>query len=190
MMPGETAPDRRESLSDHELVPLVGAGDREALAVLVRRHQTLVVNLAYRFLGRWDLAEDAAQDAFVRVWKAAATLRPEAKFTTWLYRLVANQCWDRRRQAARELRRRAAAAGPMNTPDNPAAALQQREHIERIRRAVAALPDRPRLAVILHRYEGLAHQEIMDVTGWSRAAVESCLVRAYEGLRHSLSDLE
>lgn len=188
-MPGDMIPDQRESLSDHELMPLIGAGEREALAILIRRHQTQVVNLAYRFLGRWDLAEDAAQDAFVRVWKAASKFQPNARFTTWLYRLVANQCWDRRRKAAREQRQRAAIADVSPYEENPTTALQRLERAERVRQAVAGLPDRQRLAVILHRYEGLSHQEIMEVTDWSRAAVESCLVRAYETLRCLLSDL-
>lgn len=187
-MTGEIALDHRESLSDHDLMPLIAEGDRQALTLLVQQHQTQIINLAYRFLVRWDLAEDAAQDAFVRVWKAAGTFRADAKFTTWLYRLVANQCWDRRRQAARELRRRSAAPIAEN-PEDPSVLLQQDERTERIRQAVAALPDRQRLAVNMHRYEGLSHREIMEVTGWSRPAVESCLVRAYEGLRKSLSDM-
>lgn len=82
----------------------VGQGSRDALGVLYQRHQANVIGLAYRFLGRWDVAEDVAQDVFVRVWRAAATFRPDARFTTWLYRVAANLCWDRRRQAAHDQR--------------------------------------------------------------------------------------
>ena len=178
-----------EGATDHELMLSVGRGDRDALGALVRRHQANVVGLAYRFLGRWDVAEDVAQDVFVRVWRAAAEFRPQAQFTTWLYRLVTNACWDRRRQAGRELRLRSAAPSPgCDAP--PSAALESQQRIARVRQAVAGLPDRQRLAVILHRYQGLSHQEIADATGWSQSAVESCLVRAYEKLRASLSDLE
>ncbi len=167
----------------------VGQGSRDALGVLVRRHQAKVVGLALRFLGRWDVAEDVAQDVFVRVWRAAATFRPEAQFMTWLYRLASNLCWDRRRQAARELRLRSTAPKP-GSADPPSATLENRDRIERVRLAIAELPDRQRLAVILHRYQGLSHNEIADTTGWSQSAVESCLVRAYESLRKSLSDMK
>jgi RNA polymerase sigma-70 factor (ECF subfamily) len=166
----------------------VGQGNRDALGVLVRRHQAKVVGLAYRFLGRWDVAEDVAQDVFVRVLRAAAAFRPEAQFTTWLYRLAANLCWDRRRQAARELRLRS--TSPVRAIDDPpSATVESRERVARVRQAVADLPDRQRLAVILHRYQGLSHKEIANATGWSQGAVESCLVRAYENLRNYLTDM-
>lgn len=183
------APRREpEQVTDHELMLLVGQGDRAALGVLVQRHQAKVVGLAYRFLGRWDAAEDVAQDVFVRVWRAAVTFRPEARFTTWLYRLAANLCWDRRRQAARALRLHSAAPGP-RSDDPSSVTLETRERIARVRQAVAGLPDRQRLAVIMHRYQGLSHNEIAEATGWSQSAVESCLVRAYENLRKSLLDM-
>jgi RNA polymerase sigma-70 factor, ECF subfamily len=67
--------------------------------------------------------------------------------------------------------------------------LESGDRIARVRQAVAELPDRQRLAVILHRYQGLSHKEIAHATGWSQGAVESCLVRAYENLRNSLTDM-
>ncbi|MGD8452713.1 MAG: sigma-70 family RNA polymerase sigma factor [Phycisphaerae bacterium] len=187
-MPDEPSTPLPHTASDHELMRRVGEGDRDALGLLVERHQAKVVALAYRFLGRWDAAEDVAQDVFVRVWRAAAQFRPEARFTTWLYRLAVNLCWDRRRQAARELRL-LTAAPPPETGNASSVNMESRERVARVRRAVGELPDRQRLAVILHRYEGLSHREIAEATGWSQGAVESCLVRAYEKLRQSLSDM-
>lgn len=187
-MSPDAAQPRSEELTDHELMAQIGQSNRAALGTLVQRHQAKMVELAFRFLGRWDAAEDVAQDVFVRVWRAAATFRPEAQFTTWLYRLAANLCWDRRRQAARELRLRSAAPAP-GSADPAATTLETRDRIARVRQAVAGLPDRQRLVVILHRYQGLTHDEIADATGWSQSAVESCLVRAYENLRKSLSDM-
>ncbi len=176
--------------SDHDLMRLAGRGQREALGVLVRRHQERVLALAYRFLGSWDAAEDICQDAFIRVWESAARYDPVAEFTTWLYRIVANLCWDRRRRATRE---------PGALPDDAArlcvvvedeAPTEQAERRERIRRAVAQLPDRQRLVLILHRYDGLPHRRIVEITGWSTGAIESCLVRAYDRLRELLADLK
>lgn len=188
-MPVEAVQPGPGELTDHELMVRVGQGSRDALGVLVQRHQAKVIGLAFRFLGRWDAAEDVAQDVFIRVLRAAATFRPDAQFTTWLYRIAANLCWDRRRQAARELRLRSSSPAPRSV-DLPSETSESRDRIACVRRAVADLPDRQRLAVILHRYQGLSHKETAAATGWSQSAVESCLVRAYENLRKSLSNME
>lgn len=164
----------------------VAAGNREALGVLVARHQARVLSLARRFLGNDALAEDVAQDAFLRVWRGATTYTPSAQFGTWLYRIVANLCWDLRRRA--RLRPREDGAG-CDPPAADAPALEQSETIARVQAAVSDLPDRQRLALVLHRYEGLSQREIAAITGWSVSAVESCLVRAYEKLRQTLRDL-
>lgn len=190
-----------DELGDAALMARLAEGDRGALAVLVRRHQQKTLALAYRFLGGWDAAEDVAQDAFVRVFEAAPRYRPSAEFTTWLYRIVANLCWDRRRKSARaplrlsEVDPAALAAGSHHPakgggpPDSPDAILAQAERTARIRAAVGGLPDRQRLVLVLHRYEGLSHRQISEITGWSAGAVESCLVRAYQRLRRDLADL-
>lgn len=166
----------------------IAQGERDALAELVRRHQQRVIALAFRFLGRWDAAEDVCQDTFLRVFRGAEAYRPDARFTTWLYRIVANQCWDHRRKAAREPVQDA----PMPAPTAGAdayVAMQRQEKQEAVRRAVANLPDRQRLALVMHRYEGMTHAEIAGATGWSVGAVESCIVRAYARLRENLADL-
>lgn len=177
-----------ERLSDHELMELVARRERAALAVLVRRHQDKVVSLALRFLGRREAAEDVCQETFLRIFERAGSYRPSAKFTTWLYRIVANLCWDHRRRAVREPVSLGSHTSGGHTPDasHPA---ERRERRERIRRAVAELPDRQRLALILHRFHGMGHKEIAATTGWSTSAVESCLVRAYGKLRERLADL-
>jgi RNA polymerase sigma-70 factor, ECF subfamily len=178
-----------DATDDHELMRLLAVGQREALSVLVRRHQGQALALAYRFLGRWDVAEDVCQEAFIRVMNKAGDYQPTAAFTTWLYRIVVNLCWDRRRQAARDpihLTDEAAALAPAVVDPAPA---EQDETQVRVRRAIAQLPDRQRLVLVLHRYNSMSHKEICTATGWSTGAVESCLVRAYQQLRRSLSDL-
>jgi RNA polymerase sigma-70 factor (ECF subfamily) len=121
------------------------------------------------------------------VYRAAANYRPQAAFTTWLYRLVVNLCWDQRRRRAREQRLRV--VRPAGQAFGEHTEIEESERAAQVRRAVAALPDRQRLAVILHRFDGLSHKEIAEATGWSVGAVESCLVRAYATLRKSLADL-
>ena len=173
--------------SDANLVVAVGAGDMSALGELVDRHQQKIMLFAYRTLGRWDLAEDVAQEVFLRVHRSAARYKPTANVTTWLYRIAANLSLDAIRRDKR---------GPVSIADDadlsvPARGdtLEARERVDMVRQAVAALPDRQRVVVNLHRYEGLSHQEITETTGWSQSAVESLLVRAYANLRESLSGL-
>lgn len=175
-LPGAPDPD------DHELLRRTAAHDRNAFRKLVERHQTRILTLAYRFLGRWDAAEDVGQEALVRVFQNAGRIRPEAKFTTWLYRVVANLCWEFRRRAAR----RPPPPPDTDPPDAADPALRD-ELRQAVRRAVADLPDRQRLALILHRFHGLGQREIAEITGSSVSAVESCLVRAYASLRSRLA---
>lgn len=176
--------------SDHDLIRLVAQGQREALAVLVRRHQQRVLSLAYRLLGRWDAAEDVCQDAFLRVWGSAAKFKPDAAFSTWLYRIVANLCWDQRRRWVRQPGGWPEDEDRLHLATEGESPAEQAERRALIRKAIAQLPHRQRLAIILHRYDGLSHRQIADVTGWSLGAIESCLVRAYDRLRRLLADMK
>ena len=177
-----------DSRSDASLMAAVADGDMDALGELVRRHQSSVLATAYRLLGRWDQAEDAAQEAFIRVHRAASTYVSSAAFTTWLYRIVTNLCLD-------ALRKRRSGPEPPAELSNgrtsrPGRNLERAELASVVRRAVAGLPERQRIAVILHRYAGLSHAQIAEATDWSLSAVESCLVRAYARLREELADLQ
>lgn len=174
--------------TDADLVAAVAGGNLSALGDLVHRHQDRVLALAYRFLGCRHRAADAAQDVFLKIAHAAPRYTPDAAFTTWLYRIVVNRCLD-------EVRRRGRTPLPMSTvaadpPDDVGAdPLEAAETVEQVRAAIAALPDRQRTAVLLHRYEDLSHREIAEVTGWTPSAVESLLVRAYANLRKALAPL-
>ena len=78
--------------SSEDLMARIAEGDEDAFEILVNRHQTSVLNLIYRFIGDRTQAKDLAQEVFLRVWQAAKTYKPEAKFTTWIYRITANLC--------------------------------------------------------------------------------------------------
>lgn len=180
------------SLEDHndaKLMALVATGEMAALGELVRRHQDRAVSLAYRIVGESHLAEDVAQDAFLHVYRAAPTYRPDAKFTTWLYRIVTNLCLDSRRRAGR-----APAPLPdpsvLSTPETAGSEAEAKERAEMVRVAVGQLPDRQRAALVLHRYERLSYAEVAEITGWSESAVESLIVRAYATLRRQLAQFE
>jgi RNA polymerase sigma-70 factor (ECF subfamily) len=175
-----------QSVSDEALMSALAAGDMAALGCLVRRHQDRVVRLARRITGDAELADDIAQESFLRVHRAAKRYRPSARFTTWLHRIVVNLCWDLRR------RWRPAATEPGDRPDDrrrePSEGLVRSELRTAVRRAVDALPPRQRVAVVLHRFEGCSMRDTAAITGWSESAVESCLVRAYRQLRARLAE--
>ena len=181
-----------DKLTDVELMQAVAHGDMGKLGVLVQRHQGQSLALAYRTLGNWDQAEDVVQEAFIRVHKAAKRYRPDAKFTTWLYRIVVNLCLDEKRRTQRagfyiaDIGDRQSG----NPLDDPAAVQEKNEQIQKVWQALDRLNKRQRTAVVLHRFEGLSHQEIAEVTGWSTSAVESLLVRAYRNLRRDLDTIK
>ncbi|OHB73806.1 MAG: hypothetical protein A2Z25_14115 [Planctomycetes bacterium RBG_16_55_9] len=175
--------------TDGELMARLAGGDMSALGELARRHQGRVLELAFRTVGVWDLAEDVAQETFLRVYRASKRYQPTAKFTTWLYRIVVNLCLDERRKRAKA----GASMEPEvyeQLPSSNGHTAEKEEIAALVRAAVAALPERQRMAVILHRYNGLNHAEIGEATGWTQSAVESLLVRAYENLRGKLKKVK
>lgn len=179
-----------DARSDAQLMAGLGGGDRACLAVLTHRHRERVRQLAYRMLGRWDMAEDVAQETFLRIWRAAGDYRPDARFTTWLHRVVVNLCYDAQRREYRQAVRGVEPEVEATVEADPAANLHAQDVARRVAAAVRSLPQRQRTALVLHRYQGLTHQEVAQVTGWSQSAVESLLVRAYARLRQDLADLQ
>jgi RNA polymerase sigma-70 factor (ECF subfamily) len=161
----------------------------QALALLIKRHQQQALRLAFRSLGDWHLAEDAVQEAFLRVHRAASKYRPEARFTTWFYRIVVNLCMDELRRRQRRSEGPTAPASVAGSADNPLEQQQVRETRQAVHQALNHLSDRERIAVVLHRFEGQSHRQIAEITETSPAAVESLLVRAYRKLRSELAFL-
>jgi RNA polymerase sigma-70 factor (ECF subfamily) len=173
---------------DAQLLGLLAKGDRAALTALVRRHQTRVLDIAYRTTGDRALSEDIGQETFLRVWRSAARFQPTGQFSTWLYRIVVNLCLDAFKKRKAVIGNLPDRAGPES--QEPPTSLEHGDRAAAVRAAVAGLPDRQRVAVVLHRFSGLRQRAIAEATGWTESAVESLLVRAYTGLRESLKDLE
>ena len=179
----------KDTVSDAELMARLARGDMSALGELARKHQRRVLELAYRTLGSWDLAEDVAQETFLRVYRAAKRYKPTAKFTTWLYRIVFNLCLDEQRKRANagtSLEPEVYEQLPASNDDST----EKEELTAAVKAAVQALPERQRTALVFHRYHGLNHAEISEVTGWTQSAVESLLVRAYSNLRGKLAKMK
>jgi RNA polymerase sigma-70 factor, ECF subfamily len=190
-----------ESTTPDELLMVrMARGDTCAFEVLVRRHQMPVLNLISRFLGDPTLAEDLAQEAFLRVWKAANNYEPSAKFTTWMYRIVANLClnelkspWRKKLISLHWFESDDAGSGDARTGEvsddrpSPEDVLLDNERSRRVAQALHGLPRNQRLALILKRYQGLSYQEIAKVLGCSVSAVESLLVHGKKNLRDKMS---
>ncbi len=164
---------------------------------LVRRHQAMVINLCARFLNNRQDAIDAAQDIFIKVYYALDEFKPEAQFSTWLYRISVNHCLNLLRSRKRKILfslftgQQGAYRNDLllveDQANNPEKELLDKEKFTAVNRAVAALPDNYRTVIILHRFQGLAYQQIADVLGVSVATVESRLHRAKKKLACSLS---
>jgi RNA polymerase sigma-70 factor (ECF subfamily) len=171
---------------DLDLVRRVGAGDGAACAALVDRHLAKIVALGGRMLGNRADAEEVAQEVFLRVWRQAAAWQPgRARFSTWLYRVTVNLCHDRLRRR-RETSLDAAGDPPSRDPP-PGTGLQQAAVAARVERALAALPERQREAIVLCHYQELGNIEAAGVLGISVEALESLLSRGRRRLRELLS---
>jgi len=181
-----------ESVTDEQLMLGIANGGMDELGELVHRHQDKALSLAYRTLEHWELAEDISQEAFLRVYHSANRYRPEAKFTTWFYRIVINLCLDEKRRAKRSAVGLSDFSSQFEShrENNPLATqmINEKKHI--VWKALEKLNKRERMAVVLHKFHGMSHVDVANVTGWSQSAVESLLVRSYQKLRKELKEFQ
>lgn len=179
---------------DIALMLAVKSGDERAFQTLVERHQFRIVGTIAKMLGDGSDAEDIAQQVFLRVWQSASRYQPTAQFTTWLLTITRNLVFNemRRRQRARlvPLDPGDPERPPIEHPDpsirSAPEEIAEGELQEAIARAIAALPEAQRLAVILRRYEEMPYEEIATVLKTSVSSVKSLLFRARTELRETL----
>jgi RNA polymerase sigma-70 factor, ECF subfamily len=180
------------------LMARVGQGDRAAFRTLVERYQGPLTNFLHHLTSDQGQAEELAQDVFLRVYRAAPRYRPDARFTTWLYRIATNLALNALRARARKPTvplddDASRAAGPERhsatapREARPDEMFERDEIVHAVGRAVRNLPERQRIAVVLHRFEGLSYQAIADVLSSSPDAVDALLRRAKEALREALA---
>ena len=186
--------------SDVQLMLDVKAGDDASFEPLLRKYRTPLVNFLYRMVRDSAAAEDLAQEVFLRVYRARKDYLPSAKFTTWMFRIATNLALNAKRDG-----RYRQIEVPVDQPadsesDLPALEIADtqptveheliiRDRAAMIRRAVEALPEKQRVAVLLHKYQEMDYDDIAKVLNCSESALKSLLFRAYQTLRVELAPL-
>jgi RNA polymerase sigma-70 factor (ECF subfamily) len=177
---------------------LVQRDDTASFAVLLQKHRTVVVQYLSRMVQNHAVAEELAQDVFVRVYRSRHAYEPSAKFTTWLFRITTNVALNHFRDERHD-NQNISLDAPTSTgkrfeaPDG-CYSIEQRLVKEatarEIREAIALLPEKQRAAVLMHKYQDMDYNQIAAVLGMSRSAVKALMFRSYERLRASLAHLD
>ena len=192
-----TAANAEAAVSDVDLMLRAKAGDESAFGFLVQKYRRPIVGFMYRLCHNPSTAEELAQEVFLRVYRSRTTYEPSAKFTTWLYRIATNLAVNHARDTRHErpentMRLDEPDQETGNTPDladdsmSAEEQILKRERLAAIRSKVNALPERQRMAVMMHKYQQMNYAEIAGVLKLSESATKSLLFRAYETLREQL----
>ncbi len=187
------------AISDAEVMLRVKAGDDGAFDYLVQKYRRPIISFMYRMAHNSATAEELAQEVFLRVYRSRANYEPSAKFSTWLYRIATNLGVNfardtRHERAENTVNLDEADEETGQTPDladkTPTVEeeILRRERLAAIRQKVEALPERQKMAVLMHKYQQMDYRQIADVLKLSESATKSLLFRAYETLRTQLKD--
>jgi RNA polymerase sigma-70 factor (ECF subfamily) len=182
---------------DAQLMLQVRDGCAQSFALLLERHRAPVVHYMYRMVQDRAVAEELAQEAFLRVYRARTSYEPSAKFTTWLYRIAMNLALNalrdgRLKRLHQSVDDEPADGAPLQLADTRPDREQEllaRARLAAVREAIAGLPAKQRAAVLMHKYDEMDYAQIAKVLGCSVSAVKSLLFRAYESLRSTLAPL-
>ena len=187
------ASNHSDEISNSELVKKSQLGDKAAFEQLVIRHQDLVFSLAYKLTGNREMANDVAQEAFIRAWKAIEKFRGDSTFSTWIYRITVNTAWTLRKKAKKHI--------TLNIDDTyEPIVIDEKKDPELVAinsdlssvliNALDKIPIEQRIIVELKNIEGRSHKEIADYLGISVTAAKVRLHRAHQKLRQILEEVE
>jgi RNA polymerase sigma-70 factor, ECF subfamily len=188
-----------DETSDAAVMLRVAAGDEAGFNYLVGKYHRAMISFLYRMVHNQAVAEELAQEVFLRVYRSRESYRAEAKFTTWLYRIATNLAVNHARDTKYE---RSAQNVYLDAPDEESGTtpdvadstptveqtILRDERMAAIRAHVMELPERQRMAVLMHKYQGMDYKQIGDVLKLSESATKSLLFRAYQTLREKLKD--
>jgi RNA polymerase sigma-70 factor (ECF subfamily) len=183
---------------DAELMLRVKDGDGTSFGVLLEKHRASVIHFVYRLVQEQAIAEELSQEVFLRVYRSRSSYEPTAKFKTWLFRiathLALNWLRDEKHERGQERLDDTSTDLPVRQVSDRRPSVEQElvcaVKLEEVRRAVAALPEKQRAAVLMHKYEEMEYTQIAKTLGCSESAVKSLLFRAYETLRARLAHME
>ncbi len=184
---------------DADVMLRLKAGELECFEYLMNKYRRPIVHFMFRMVHNQAVAEEMAQEVFLRVYRARETYRAEARFTTWLYRIATNLAVNYARDTKNE---RTAPTIHLDEPDPETgsmhdvadvtptveADLLRDERMKAIRAHVMALPERQRTAVLMHKYQEMDYKQIGAVLKLSESATKSLLFRAYQTLRERLKE--
>jgi RNA polymerase sigma-70 factor (ECF subfamily) len=187
------------AVSDAEVMLRVREGDDAAFDYLVQKYRRPIIGFMYRMAHNPAIAEELAQEVFLRVYRSRANYEPSAKFSTWLYRIATNLGVNHARDTRHE---RAENTVNLDEPDTETGQtldladktptveeeILRRERLAAIRQKIEALPERQRMAVLMHKYQQMDYRQIAEVLKLSESATKSLLFRAYEALRAQLKE--
>ncbi len=193
------APVAADTDEDAQVMLRVKAGDDSAFDYLVQKYRRAMMSFMYRMTHNTAVAEDLAQEVFLRVYRSRAGYEPSAKFTTWLYRIATNLAVNHARDTRHERPENQVSLDEpdkdtgttMDVPDSSLSVeenMVRRERLSAIRAKVQQLPERQRMAVIMHKYQQMDYRQIAEVLKLSESATKSLLFRAYESLREQLKE--
>ena len=182
-----------DEISNAELVKKSQFGDKSAFEQLVVRHQALVFSLAYKLTGNREMANDVAQESFIRAWKAIEKFRGDSTFSTWIYRITVNTAWTLRKKAKKH--------NTLNIEDTyEPIVIDEKKDPELVAinsdlssvlvSALDKIPVDQRIIVELKNIEGRSHKEIAEILGISVTAAKVRLHRAHQKLRQILEEVE
>ena len=188
-----------DTLTDAEVMLRVGSDDNAAYEYLVHKLHRPIIAYLDRMCHNQALAEELAQEVFLRVYRSRKSYAAEAKFTTWLYRIATNLAVNHARDHKVE---RSGKVVSLDEPDDETGAtpdvadvtlnaeqkILREERLAAIKKQVMALPEKQRAAVLMHKYQEMDYREIAAVLKLSESATKSLLFRAYEALRERLKD--
>lgn len=174
---------------DKELLEKIVEGDEVAFEQIVKKYERRVLNTVYRYVGKSQEAEDIAQEVFIKVWRHAKSFKGKSKFSTWLYRIVVNQCLNYRDKHKEKPASLDEIMEYGRTPDSLKVEIGDEEKPKIVRRVIDELPKRQRMALVLSRFEGKSYSEIAQIMGVSLSSVESLIFRAKGSLKKKLLPL-
>ena len=186
--------------SDEALMLQLQAGDLRSFDILVKRWEKRLLNYCYRMVNDIALAEDLRQEVFLRIYRSAKTYRSMAQFSTWMYRIATNLCLDtlakqqRRKEIPMETYIESGSEGfdekLIDPSEAPEAAVLKKEIADRVRSALACLPEDQRVVITLRHYHGMKFHEIAEIVECPISTVKSRMAAGMERLSRMLARQE